>query len=81
MKVIRSLAAVVAGCAVTFTILRALAPTPTDSPSMNYFLLSIAWTVAGAIAGGFVTAWIARAHEMPHAAALQDCYASYASCI
>lgn len=70
MKFVRSLAAVAAGCAVTFAILRGFAPAPADSAGMNYFMLSIAWTVAGAIAGGFVAAWIAGGREMPHAAGL-----------
>ena len=60
MKVIRSLAAVAAGCAVTFGMLRGFVP--------ENFVLSVMWTIAGALAGGFVAAWIAGSHEIPHSA-------------
>jgi hypothetical protein len=60
VKVIRSLTAVAAGCAVTFAALRGLASA--------HFLLSVTSTIAGALAGGFLAAWIAGGHEIPHAA-------------
>ena len=62
MRVLRSLAAVLAGCALVFGILRGLTP---PAPG---FLLGVVVTIAGAMAGGFVTAWIAGSHEIPHAA-------------
>jgi hypothetical protein len=34
----------------------------------GYMLASVAWTVAGAIAGGFVAAWIAGSRELPWSA-------------
>jgi hypothetical protein len=36
--------------------------------STGYMLASIAWTVAGALAGGFVAAWIAARRELPWSA-------------
>jgi hypothetical protein len=60
VKILRSVAAVVAGYAVIATILRAFA---TDN-----FPLTLAWTIAGAIAAGFTAAFIAGRHEIPHAA-------------
>jgi hypothetical protein len=68
VKILRSLAAIAAGYAVMAAILRGLAPAPADAGGMNYFLLSITWTVAGAMAGGYVAAFIAGSHEIPHAA-------------
>jgi hypothetical protein len=65
---LRSLAAVAAGYAVMAAILRGLAPESGDSAGMNYFLLSATWTIVGAIAAGFVAAWIAGRREIPHAA-------------
>jgi hypothetical protein len=61
VRVLRSLAAVIAGCALVFGILRGLAPNPG-------FVLGVIVTIAGAMAGGFLTAWIAGSHEIPHAA-------------
>jgi hypothetical protein len=37
---------------------------------MNYLLLSISWTVAAAILGGYIAARVAGSHEFPHAAAV-----------
>jgi hypothetical protein len=37
---------------------------------MNYLLLSVAWTVAAAVLGGYITARVAGAHEFPHVAAV-----------
>lgn len=68
MRFVRSLAAVLAGYATMALILRLAAPAPPDSADMNYFLVSITWTVASAIAGGFIAALIAGSHELPHAA-------------
>lgn len=37
---------------------------------MNYLLLSLTWSVAGAVIAGYTTARIAGSHEFPHVAAL-----------
>jgi hypothetical protein len=37
---------------------------------MNYLLLSVSWTVAAAVVGGYITALLAGAHEFPHVAAV-----------
>lgn len=34
----------------------------------GYMLASVAWTVVGAVAGGFIAAWIAGSRELPWAA-------------
>jgi hypothetical protein len=49
-------------------ILGTFAPKPFDTSSANYFLLTLTWTVFGAIAAGFIAALIAGSHEIPHAA-------------
>lgn len=68
MRILRSLSAVVAGYVVMNAILGLFAPTPADTSSAHYFLLTLAWTIVGAIAAGFVAAVLAGHHEIPHAA-------------
>jgi hypothetical protein len=65
---LKSLSAVAAGYVVMNAILGLFAPTPGDTSSAHYFLLTLAWTIVGAIAAGFVAAILAGRHEIPHAA-------------
>lgn len=44
--------------------------TGADAYPVNYVLLHVTWTVFAAFVSGFLTAWIAGAHEFPHAATL-----------
>ncbi len=62
MKVARSIAAVAAGYAVIAVTLRVA--------EMGSFFRVLVATVLGALAAGFITAWIAGRREIPHASAL-----------
>lgn len=74
MRIARSLLAVVVGFIVFFAIIRMLttfsASLDAGGAVMNYLLLSVTWTVAGAVLAGYATARLAGSHEFPHAAAL-----------
>jgi hypothetical protein len=67
VRTARSLAAILAGYAVMTAILRVFGPAP-SALSMSYFLRSATVTIAGAFSGGFISAWLAGSHEIPHAA-------------
>lgn len=62
MTVVRSLAAVAAGCAVFLGFTRAVDP--------NSFWSTLAVTILAAILAGYLTAWIAGRREIPHASAV-----------
>ena len=68
MRIVRSLAAVVAGYAVMLAIIRYFAPEP--GRGMNYFLLSATCIAAASLFGGLATALVADGHELAHAAGL-----------
>ena len=52
-------------------VLAAFAGSPDSGPAvMNYLLLSVSWTVAAAVLGGYITALLAGAQEFPHVAAV-----------
>jgi hypothetical protein len=71
LKAVRSIAGVGVGFLVFFAIIRmlsAFAGTLTNTPPSGYLLLSLAWTVAAAMLGGYIAARIAGAHEFPHGA-------------
>ncbi len=74
MRIARSLLAVLFGFIVFFVIIRVLTAftgsLDAGGAVMNYLLLSLSWTVAGAVIAGYTTARIAASHEFPHAAAL-----------
>lgn len=74
MRIARSILAVGAGFVVFFVLVRALAgfegSLEAGGAVMNYLVLSVSWTVAGAVIAGYITARIAGSHEFPHAAAL-----------
>src|SRR5690242_2690216 len=74
VRLARSLLAVGVGFIVFFAIVRALSAfegsLEAGGAVLNYLVLSISWTVAGAVISGFVAARIAGSHEFPHAAAL-----------
>ena|SRR5690242_16555648 len=67
-SLMKSLWAVAAGCLVMIAILNGFAPAAGNASGANYFLLTVTSTVVGAIAAGFVTAFFAGHHEIPHAA-------------
>lgn len=73
-KIARSVLAIVLGFAVFFVVVRMLARfagNPDEGDAlMNYLLLSVSITVAGAMVAGYATARVAASHEFPHAAAL-----------
>jgi hypothetical protein len=64
MKIARGVIGVLCGFGVFFLIVRML---PALAGSL---LLSVTWTVAAAVLGGYITARIAGSHEFPHAAAV-----------
>jgi hypothetical protein len=67
-------AAVLTGFVVFFIIIRMLAAfvgtLDAGGAVMNFLLLSVTWSVAGAVIAGYTTARIAASHEFPHVAAL-----------
>jgi hypothetical protein len=72
LKFVRSPLSVIVGFAV---FLGALQTMPSlaedigaDAGGMNYMMFSLAFTVVAAVVSGYATAWIAGAHEFPHAA-------------
>jgi hypothetical protein len=74
VRIARSLVAVILGFGFFLVVIRMLAAF-TASPDaegavMNYLLLSVAWTVAAAVLGGYITARVAGSHEFPHVAAV-----------
>lgn len=74
MKFARSVLAVGVGFIVFFVMVRAMSAfegsLEAGGAVLNYLLLSISWTIAGAIIAGLITARIAGSREFPHAAAL-----------
>jgi hypothetical protein len=78
MKIARSVLGVLFGFGVFLAIVQMLSAfagsltggTLSKPAPGNYLLLSVTWTVAAAILGGYVAARIAGAHEFPHAAAV-----------
>ncbi len=80
MRIVRSLLAVLCGFVVFFTMVRMMAAFAGNGPDtsgayvngpvMHYLVVSLIWTVAGAMLAGYVTARVAGSHEFPHAAAL-----------
>jgi hypothetical protein len=75
--IVRGVLGVVFGFGVFFAIVQMLsafagsltAGTLSNAAPGNYLLLSVTWTIAAAVLGGYVTARIAGAHEFSHAAA------------
>ena len=73
MKFGRSVVGVLFGFGVFLAIIRmltAFAGSLTNAAPANYLLLSVTWTVAAAVLGGYIAARIAGGHEFPHAAAV-----------
>lgn len=74
MRIARSLVAVLAGFVLFVVFVRALSAFQGSLDAagavMNYLLLSVTWTVAGAIIAGYTTARLAASREFPHTAAL-----------
>jgi len=74
VRIARSLFAVLLGFGFFLAAVRMLAAfggSPDSGPAvMNYLLLSVSWTVAAAVLGGYITALLAGAHEFPHVAAV-----------
>jgi hypothetical protein len=66
--------AVLAGFVVFLAIVRMMTGFATSLEAggtvMNFLLVSVSWTVAGAALAGYITARLAASHEFPHAAAL-----------
>jgi hypothetical protein len=73
VRIARGVVGVLFGFGVFFAIIHmlgALAGSLADTPPARYLLLSLAWTVAAAVLGGYITARIAGSHEFPYAAAV-----------
>ena len=74
MRIARGVLAVLFGFLVFSAIIRmhgAFSGSPgANAPVLNYLLLSVVLTIAGAVLGGYTTACIAGSHEFPHSAAL-----------
>ncbi len=74
MRIARSVFAVLVGFGFFLAVIRMLAAftgsLEAGGAVMNYLLLSVAWTVAAAVLGGYITARVAGAHEFPHVAAV-----------
>lgn len=74
MKIARSALAVALGFGFFLVVIRTLAvftgTLEEGAALMNYLLLSVSWTVAAAVLGGYITARVAGSHEFPHAAAV-----------
>jgi hypothetical protein len=73
MKIARGVVGVLFGFGVFFAIvhmLSAFAGSLSNTAPGNYLFLSVAWTIAAGILGGYIAARIAGAHEFPHAAAV-----------
>jgi hypothetical protein len=74
VKISRGILAIVCGFIVFVAIVRVTAAfagtLSPDAAPMTYMVLSIVWTVAGAILAGYITARIAGSHEFPYSAAL-----------
>ena len=73
MKTARGVVGVLFGFGVFFAIvhmLSAFTGSLSNTAPGNYLFLSVAWTIAAGIVGGYITARIAGAHEFPHAAAV-----------
>jgi hypothetical protein len=74
VKAVRSVVAVLVGFGVFLAFVRMLTAF-TGGPEeggavVNFLLLSLCWSVAGAVLGGYTTARLAAVYEFPHAAAL-----------
>jgi hypothetical protein len=74
VKIVRSVVAVLAGFGVFLIFVRILTAftggLENGGPVVNFLMLSVCWSVAGAVLGGYTTARLAGAHEFPHSAAL-----------
>jgi hypothetical protein len=73
VRIVRGVAGVLFGFIVFVAIIRmlsAFAGSLTNAAPANYVLLSLVWTVAAAVLGGYISARIAGSHEFPHAAAV-----------
>lgn len=74
MRIARSLIAVLLGFGFFLAVIRILAAftgsLEAGGALVNYLLLSVSWTVAAAVLGGYITARIAGSHEFPHVAAV-----------
>jgi hypothetical protein len=74
VRIARSVVAVLAGFVVFLAIVRMMtgfaATLEAGGTVMNFLLVSVSWTVAGAALAGYITARLAASHEFPHAAAL-----------
>jgi hypothetical protein len=74
VRVARSLLAVLLGFGFFLAIVRLLTAFTGNLEAggalMNYLLLSVSWTVAAAVLGGYLTARLAGSHEFPHVAAV-----------
>jgi hypothetical protein len=78
VRFLRSLSAVLAGFALFALVLGILTPAVTrrfgvenfQSFSLPILIVILAGCVTAAVAAGYLTAWIARRRELPHAAAL-----------
>jgi hypothetical protein len=74
VRIARSVFAVLVGFGFFLAVIRMLAAftgsLEAGGAVMNYLLLSVAWTVAAAVLGGYITARVAGAHEFPHVAAV-----------
>ena len=78
MRLVRSVGAVLTGLAVFALLVGVLTPVVArtfgvenfQSFSMSLLLATLGYTVAAAIAAGYLTGWIAGRRELPHAAGL-----------
>ena len=74
MRVVRSVLAVLVGFGVFFAIVQMLnvftSGLDASGAVMNYLVLSLTWTICGAVLSGYITARLAASHEFPHVAAV-----------
>jgi hypothetical protein len=74
VKVVRSLLSVAVGFGLFVGALQLIPTvglqTGADATHVSFLLMTVAWTVVAAAICGFLTAWIAGAHEFPHVSGL-----------
>ncbi|HYA17760.1 MAG TPA: hypothetical protein VEF06_09855 [Bryobacteraceae bacterium] len=74
MRIVRSLASVAVGFGLFVGALQLIPmiglQTGADATRVSYLFMTVAWTVVAAGICGFLTAWIAGAHEFPHVSGL-----------